>query len=139
MNGKYLKTFKRHDLVYADSMIGKKIFTRNVFLNDKIIYHYPVQQSELPKSDLRLLSGNDHLTREFVDTILIDNKALPIMNRTIHVKGAVISRTSDSTYLIKVNDRQLSKATLYVTASDNYEEIKGRVSFISDSLVMLIK
>jgi hypothetical protein len=61
------------------------------------------------------------------------------MNRTVYVKGALVSMTSDSTYLIKIKDSASTKATFFVTASDNYEEISGRNSFISDSLIIHIK
>ena len=138
-NGITHKRFNRHDLMYVDKLNGNKILTREVFSNNTLMYRYPFLQRDLIKTELKLLSGNNFLTRSVIDTIFVSTKALPVMNRTVYVKGAMISRTSDSTYLIKTKDSVSLRATFVVTAYDNFEEISGRQGFIVDSLVIPIK
>ena len=139
INGSYTREFTRHGLTYFDKTDDKKIMERKVYSENKLIYKFPINKSTLSKTDLKLLSGNMFLKAGVTDTIQLINDDLPIMNRNVYVKGAAISRTSDSTYLIKAKDSLVSKATFYISVSDNFEEIGGRKSFISDSLQIDIK
>ena len=139
IHGVYFRNFKRHNLLYIDKTDGKQIIERKVFRDSNLLYRYPIVKSNIPMTDIKLLSGNNYLKKDFNDTIQIINSGLPIMNRTVYVKGALISRTSDSTYLIKAKDSISLQAKFYITASDNFEEIKNRKSFISDSLIVEIR
>jgi len=139
INGVYTRKFIRHEWLYIDKTDGKKIIERNIYVENKLLYKYPIDKPSLPKIDLRLLSGNNFIKAGVVDTLLIAKKGLPPMNRSIvAIGGAAIGPLSDSTYFITVLHRLDLKTTIRVIIMDEFEEINGRKIFI-DSLIIPIK
>ena len=51
----------------------------------------------------------------------------------------IFSRLTENSYLIKPAANNIGYARLYISVSDNYEEVKNRNGFISDSLVLPIR
>ena len=134
-----VKRFDRHGLLYSDIKVKRKLISRNVYLDDKIVYKYPVTKKNVGRGVIELLSGNTFLPSGVDDTIRFSSYSLPTMNRTIYLRGGQIRRISDSSYLVKSNYTIRTVATFVIAASDNYEEIKNRPGFIVDSLVLPIR
>ena len=131
--------FNRHGLLYKDKKVKNKIIERYVYEGQKLIYRYPITKEVIGKTTLRLLSGKGYLTVNVLDTLRIENINLPIMNRTTYVRGGVISRIDDSTYYIKVMDAKNGFVKAFVNVSANYEEIKGDMGYVADSLTVAVR
>ena len=131
--------FSRHNLEYVDIARQRKLLDRKVYDNNQIIYRYPILKNNVEPTKIALKSGNDFLANTRSDTIVFINDGLPIMNRHFSGKGVVFSRITENSYLIKPSSNNIGYARLYISVSDNYEEVKKRNGFISDSLVLPIR
>jgi hypothetical protein len=131
--------FSRHDLEYVDIARGHKLLERTVYDRKQIIYRYPILKNNVGPTKIVLKSGNRFLAKTGSDTVVFINNGLPVMNRNFWAKGVVFSRLTENTYLIKPAANNIGYARLYISVSDNYEEVKNRNGFISDSLVLPIR
>ena len=139
INGIYNREFFWHGLKYYDKINGHKLIERKVYAEEKLLYKYPINQSNFPKTKIWLASGNNFLQKSVYDTIFFSNPELPWMNRIAWCRGATISRVSDSSYLIRATKDAISKSGFFISVSTNYEEIKNNNGFVSDSLILFVK
>ena len=139
VDGIVTNTFLRHGLTYVDQAEQKKLIKRNVFDEGRLIYKHPILKSNIGASKIFLRSGNNFVSKTTVDTIILINNDLPIMNRHFWGEGVVFSRLTDSSYTIKPTSDNSGTAKFYISTSHNYEEIKSDQGFIADSLVLSIR
>src|SRR5438552_1672013 len=85
-------TFLRHGLTYVDKAKQKKLIERNVYDEGRLIYRYPILRSNVGASKIYLTSGNNFISKTTVDTIILINNDIPIMNRHFWGKGIVFTR-----------------------------------------------
>lgn len=137
-DGTSTSTFLRHGLTYVDKAKRKKLIERNVFDEGRLIYRYPILRSNVGASKIYLTSGNNFISKVKADTIIFINNDLPIMNRHFWGNNIALTPLTDSSYILKsrVNTGILR---FYISASDNYEEIKNDNGFIADSLGLTTK
>lgn len=135
-----IKKFTRHNgLLYIDKKVKKKIISREVYSDNKLVYKYPITRENIVKGTICLGTGNNFLIKGLSDTIYFKNYVLPITNRLAAMKGGQISRLTDTSYIVRSNSSIGTSAVFILTASDNFEEIKNRETFIVDSIVLSIK
>ena len=139
LDGTISKTFLRHGLTYVDKSKQKKLIERKVYDEQRLIYRYPILRSNVGASKIFLASGNNFISKTTVDTLILINNDLPIMNRHFWGKGVVFTRLTDSSYIIKPTSDNTGPSKFYISTSHNYEEIKNDNGFIADSLVLSIR
>ena len=138
-DGTFTNIFLRHGLTYVDKVKKKKLIERNVYDEGRLIYTYPILRSDLQPSKIYLTSGNNFISKGKADTVIFENKNLPVMNRHFWGQGITLRKLTDSSFLIKPSSSNSGVAKCYISASDNYEEIAKDNGFISDSLVLTTK
>jgi hypothetical protein len=131
--------FIRHNLTYIDIAKQHKLIERKVYNKDQIIYRYPILKSNIGYCKILLKSGNDFLAKAGSDTLIFITNDLPTMNRHFWGKGIVLSRITGNNYLVRPSIDNDGYARLYISATDNYEEIKKDKSFIADSLILSVR
>jgi hypothetical protein len=131
--------FYRHDLKYIDVAKHGKLITRTVYNSNVMIYRYPISRNNVDPTKIFLRSGNNFISKTSKDTVIFRNSSLPIMNRYFYGKGVSLKRITESTYEVAAIADNTNFAGFYVLTTVNFEEIKNRKGFISDSLIFPIK
>ncbi len=138
IEGFYIVEFKRHGLIYIDKRKQNRIIERSVFEEGKLIYRYPITKESIGTT-MRLQSGKNSLELGVFDTLRIEYRNLPVMNKHVIAIGSTISRLDDSTYLVKAANLISKKVTVQILVSVNYEEIKNDRGFVADSLILNVR
>ena len=139
VNGLATKRHYRKGWLFIDQLNQKKIVSREVYLNNELMYRFPIKKRELIKSNITLLSGKAYLSRFGFDTLKFVNPELPVMNRHVYSVGGTIAAISDSLFIIKPSTSNSPKVTFYVSVSANMDELRNTEQFISDSLVLPVR
>jgi hypothetical protein len=126
------RSFIRHEWLYKDQYNGKKIISREVFIDGKLMYKFPVYPQ---KPIIRWISSKQEsfISIGTVDTLIVVSGSVPRMNRSIVSTGGTISQLSDTSYALRAN-RLAKEMAVYVRLNHNLEELNNFPNIIIDSL-----
>jgi hypothetical protein len=126
------RSFIRHEWLYKDQYNGKKIISREVFIDGKLMYKFPVYPQ---KPIIKWISSKqkNYISIGMIDTLIVQSESIPRMNRSIVSMGGTITQISDTSYALKAI-HLADKITVYVLLNYNLEELNNFPNTIIDSL-----
>lgn len=137
--GNFTKHYKKNGLFFKDQFYKKTLLRREIFMGSELMYKYPIKREDLKKTEFILSSGNDYLKTNVDDTLLFLNKGIPIMNKAIFAKGAILTRRDENSYSIKSKMGSSNQVVFYLLVKQNLYGITHTEDFVADSLVIPIR